>query len=270
MSARGRAVRLLDRLSQRDIAILGDLDLLRLLTGKQLRRLHFADGDPVTQARKARAVMRRLSDLGVIVRLERRVGGMRSGSEGFVIGLSGWGFAVLDVVHNRQRRHRRVIETKPAFQSHILAVSELYVDLVEHSRRDGHELLEFAGEPDAWRRFGGLGGEAITLKPDAFVRLGVGDVEVLAFVEQDLATESLPTIARKLAVYVAYWRSGQEQRQHGVFPRVWWLVPTTGRAEAIRRVVAGLAREAQALFAVCLAHEATAALTHLPTEGGGV
>ena len=186
---------------------------------------------------------------------------MRAGSEGFVIGLSGWGHAVLALCETRLRRHRRVIETKPAFQSHVLAISELYVALTEHSRTGDSELIEFSAEPEAWRQFGGLGGQAITLKPDGFVRLGVGDIEVLAFLEQDMNTESLPTIARKLGVYVSYWRSGQEQRHFGVFPKVWWLAPSTRRLEGIHQAISRLPLEARALFAVCLSTDATTTLT---------
>ncbi|WP_158840576.1 replication-relaxation family protein [Saccharothrix deserti] len=269
MSARGRAARLRERLSERDLAILRDLDRLRLLSGQQLRRLHFAAGDPTTQARKTRATLRRLAELDIIVRLERRVGGVRAGSEGFVIGLSGWGYAVLDLDEDRGRRHRRVVETKPAFQAHLLAISELYVRLVEHVRQSEDELLEFVGEPDAWRRFTGFGGQAITLKPDAFLRLGVEDYELAAFIEQDMATESLPTIGRKLDVYAAYWQSGDEQRAHEVFPKVWWLVPTHGRLEAITRAIRQLPHDARALFAICLTADAVASLTQVPaTEGG--
>lgn len=270
MSRRGHAARLRERLSERDMAILHDLEALRLLTGSQLRRLHFPDGDTTTQGRKVRAALKRLSDLGVVVRLSRRVGGVRAGSEGFVVGLSGWGHAVLDLGNSVPGRHRRVIETKPAFQAHVLAVADLYVELTEHARTGAVDLLEFAGEPGAWRRFGGIGGQAVTLKPDAFVRLGVGDYELAHFIEQDMDTESLPTIARKLAAYVAYWRTGNEEQAHGVFPRVWWLVPSVGRLQAITRSIRRLPAEAQALFAVCLTSEAVHLLTQLPAEGGAL
>lgn len=270
MSRRGHAARLLDKLSERDVRILVDLDRLRLLTGQQLRRLHFPVGDPITQARKVRAALKRLSELGVIVRLSRRVGGIRSGSEGFVVGLSGWGHAVLDLRSDIPRRHRRVIETKLAFQNHVLAVSDLYVRLVEHGRAGESELLEFAAEPACWRRFGGLGGHAVTLKPDAFVRVGVGDYELASFIEQDMATESLYTIGRKLNVYVGYWRTAQEQQTRGVFPRVWWLVPTTARLQAITDSIARLPADARGLFAVCLTTDAVGLLTQLPAEGGAL
>lgn len=269
MSGRGRAIRLRERLSGRDLDILRDLAQLRLCTGKQLRRLHFAAGDPTTQARKARSLIGRLAELDLIVRLSRRVGGMRAGSEGFVIGLSGWGHAVLALDSTAEpRRRRRVIETKPAFQSHVLAVSELYVQLVEASRRGLAELIAFTGEPEAWRRFGGIGGQAVVLKPDAFVRLGVGEFEVLAFIEQDMDTESLPTIVRKCEVYIAHWRSGLEQRQLGAYPKVWWLVPSVHRANAISRALRRLPGDTRALFEVCLTTEAVPYLTQPLPQGG--
>ena len=264
-----RARRLMERLSVRDISVLVSLRELRLLSGNQLGRWH-VDGTqpPATHTRKTRAVLQRLTELGLIVRLRRRIGGVRSGSHGYVYGLSGLGQAVLDVGREVPSRHRRVRDTKPAFQRHTLAVSEICVQLVEHCRAGEADLLEFAGEPRAWRRFPGLAGQTVILKPDGFVRLGIDGYEVSGFLEIDLDTESLPTIARKLAVYVAYWRSGTEDRQHGVFPRVWWLVPNTVRAQAIARTIARLPEEARPLFAVCLLADFTRLITHRPTEGG--
>jgi hypothetical protein len=107
----------------------------------------------------------------------------------------------------------------------------------------------------------------VTLKPDALVSAGVGDVERTSFVEVDLATESLPTIGRKCAAFVAYWRTGLEQQRHGVFPAVVWLTTNTRRAAQISGVVRRLPAEAQALFRVALLAEAVTALTG--TGGAG-
>ena len=71
-------------LSTRDLAILGDLARLRLLTGRLIERLHFQDGSPLTAARKSRSSLQRLYEWGLIVRLERQIGGIRAGSSGFV------------------------------------------------------------------------------------------------------------------------------------------------------------------------------------------
>lgn len=268
MSGQGRARRLRDRLGERDLAILESLQELRLMSGAQLRRLHFPDGQQTTQARKTRAVLKRLAELRLIVRSSRRVGGIRAGSEGHVIGLSGLGQAVLTLGTGTPRRHRRVTDTKPAFQAHALAVSELAVALYEHQRAGDCAIDKLRAEPGCWRWFTGLGGQRRVLKPDLFVRLDVGEFEQSAFIELDQATESLPTIARKLGVYVDYWRSGQEQHEHGVFPKVWWVVPDAARLKAITRAVQRAPGEARDLFAVVLGHDAAEALTQPPGVGG--
>ncbi|MER6790626.1 replication-relaxation family protein [Amycolatopsis mediterranei] len=246
-----------------------DLRELRLMTGGQVLRQHFPDGHAETQSRKARAALARFHRLGLVIRLRRRIGGVRAGSQGYVYGLTGLGLAVLDVGNPAPPRHRRDVETKPAFANHALAVAELRVQLTEFGRQHSTATVDFAAEPLCWRRFPGPGGEVITLKPDAFVQVDRDGYELTSFVEVDMATESLPTIRRKLDVYVAYWRSGTEQAARGVFPRTWWSVPTTARAEAIQHVIRRLPAEAHYLFAVCLADEAVTRLTALPNDEGG-
>ncbi|TDP96387.1 replication-relaxation family protein [Labedaea rhizosphaerae] len=268
MSGRGRASRLAKQLSPRDFAVLRTLEAMRLMTGQQLGRLHVEGGQPTTQARKTRAMLQRLTTLGLVIRLRRRVGGVRAGSDGVIYGLSGLGQAVLDLGRDTRRRHRRVNETKPAFQNHTLAVSDVLVQLVDRARAGRAELLGFTNEPQCWRRFSGIAGQMITLKPDAFVRIGVGGYEISAFLEVDLDSESAPTIARKLVVYVAYWRSGTEQRRRGVVPKTWWLVPDTARLQSIARVIGRLPQEEQALFTVGLLPKAADLLTQAPSEGG--
>lgn len=268
MSRRSRAWRLRQQLSERDLAILGMLRELRLMTGQQIRRAFCPDGNHITQARKTRAVLKRLIEQRLVVRLRRRVGGLHAGSEGQIVGLSGLGHAVLDVGIETARRHRSVTDTKLGHQEHVLAVSELRVQLQERSRTGQIELLEFRAEPAAWRRFAGIGGHAVTLKPDAFVRLAVGEYEVVAFIEQDMSTESVPTIVRKLGVHIDYWRSGQEQHEHGVHPRVWWLVPDTARLKAIARAIGRVPAETRQLFEVVPTEQAADQLAQLPDVGG--
>jgi Replication-relaxation len=183
-----------------------------------------------------------------------------------VYGLSGLGFAVLNPAADH--RHRRVPETKLAYQSHVLAVSELGVALTERSR-SGHCVLdEFRAEPGCWRWFDSIGGRR-ALKPDAYVRLDVEGYELSAFIEQDMDTESLPAIRRKLDVYVDYWRTGTEQHQHGVFPRVWWLVPDSHRLHAITDTIRQLSTDARELFTVALTDDTPDRLTQLPQLEGG-
>lgn len=266
MTARARAVAA--RLSLRDLAVLASLQEFRLMTGSQLRRLHFPGTQPSTQARKTRAALQRLTEHGVVVRLHRRVGGLRAGSEGYVYGLSGLGRAVLDLDHPGSRRHRGVINTKPAFTDHVLAVSELAVRLGELALAGACSIEELRAEPGCWRRFSGVSGGQRVLKPDAFVRLTVQDFELTAFIEQDMNTESVRVLETKLKVYLDYWRSGTEQERSGVFPRVWWLVPDDARLATIAAAIARLPRQTQQLFTVALTTDAPELLTQLPTEGG--
>ncbi|WP_410623218.1 replication-relaxation family protein [Amycolatopsis sp. cmx-8-4] len=268
MSARARAGRLAERLSQRDVAILRSLRDFRLMSGAQLRRLHFPGESLATQARKVRAALARLTDWHLVVRLSRRVGGLRAGSEGHIYGLSGLGHAVLDLDTAAPRRHRGVDPTKLAFQSHVLAIGELVVQLREHERAGLCQIEELRAEPGCWRWFGGSAGQQRVLKPDAYARLGVGEYELASFIEVDQATESLPTITRKCRVYLDYFRTGVEQQARGMFPLVWWLVPTTARLQGIAHCIGRLPAEARALFSVCLTSEAIQSLTQIPAEGG--
>lgn len=249
--ARARATR--SRLLERDRQILQSLADFRLLTGRQLGQLHVHSANPLTAARRSRAVLHRLIELGVITRLERRIGGIRAGSEGHVYGLTGLGRAVL-ALDGQPVHGRTVWETRPDFQDHLLAIGELYVGLREQERQTGRaELLSFQTEPTAWRFFTGPAGERLPLKPDAFVALGVGDYEQQAFVEIDRGTESLPTLLRKCRRYLAYWRSGDEQRRHGVFPRVWWLLDEPRRLTRLSNQVASFSSDEQQLFGLGLA-----------------
>src|SRR4051794_26069589 len=106
MSGRGRARRIAGRLTTRDLAILESLRSVRLLTGSMIARLHVTAATSPTQSRKTRAVMQRLAKLGLVVPLQRRIGGVRAGSDGQIYGLSGLGHAVLDLEAGGARRHR--------------------------------------------------------------------------------------------------------------------------------------------------------------------
>jgi hypothetical protein len=265
-----RVARLQRCLGEREKAVLGSLQHLRLLTTDQIRRLHVVDGSSHTQARRTRSLLRRLADLGVVVRLSRDIGGTWAGSGTASFCLSGLGQAVLDAPTLGARRRRTLWRTKPYFQDHMLAVAELLVQLTEVCRRSASELLLFEAEPACWRRFPGRGGETIVLKPDAYLRIGSGDYELAWFVEVDLATESLPTIQRKCRLFVEYWRSGLEQQLRGVFPRVVWLVPDHRRLEGVATALRRLPnQEAQKLFTVCLNEHGSAILTTVPEGGDG-
>ena len=248
-----RRLRELDaRLSQRDRAILVRVSELRFVTGAQLARLHF-DGIPPRTVREA---LRRLVRLGLLERLPRVVGGVRAGSSGYVyrLGPSGQRLAVSrgwQLAGGKWRAYT----PGTLFVAHALQVTELHTLLVEANRAGRIELLELAAEPACHRHFGGLGSQRV-LKPDSFLRFGLGDYEWSWFIEVDRGTEGSRALTTKLRQYVEYQASGTEQADHDVFPKVLWTAPDEARVGAIRSGVEQLPAAGRELFGVTLFKDA--------------
>jgi hypothetical protein len=249
-------------LSERDWAILRDLARVRLLTARHVQRLHFHDGSPLTKARRSRSALQRLNDMKLVHRLERRVGGVYAGSAGFVYGLAAKGQRLVSGTGPAGgRRLRKPWEPSSSFTDHILAVSDLYVQLRELERSGSCDLIDFAAEPACWRWWTGPSGERLVCKPDAAVVVGVGDDERHFFVEVDRSTESLTVIRRKAETYVAHYLSGAEQQRLGLYPRVCFGVPDDKRQSQVVDVLGRLDPEHWRLFQVTTSHQAPGVLT---------
>jgi hypothetical protein len=250
------------RLSEREREIVTTVARLRLVSGRQLERLFFSGGGSrQSNARLARKALSELVSMGLLRRLQRRVGGVRAGSAAFVYETGPAGQRLLAYWRGEGiARTRGAHEPGGAFVAHTLAVAEVYVRLREASRISRLELVSFAAEPDCWREFVGLGGRRLTLKPDIHLRLGLEEFEDSWFVEVDRATESSTVIRRQCEAYLAYWRSGREQAANEVFPRVLWIVPHEKRAQLVEQVIAALPADTHRLFAVATEDEAFAVL----------
>lgn len=250
-TSRSRVQALRLELSTRDTAILDDLGRVRLLTASQIQRLHFADGTTLSRSRRTARVCKRLADLGAVARLDRRVGGVHAGSAGFIYCLDSLGQTVIDAKGPAGgNRRRRPWQPSPMFQDHVLEVAELYVALREAARHGDVELLGFDAEPACWRPFVTPAAGAVVLKPDAYVRLGVGEYEQVSFVEIDRGTHHAPALGRKLAVYTAAFTAGVEHDQNTAFPNVLWIVPDQARARVLRSQIARLPAHHRDLFEV--------------------
>ncbi len=250
--------RLAAQLVERELAVLKHVANLRFVSGSQLTRLCFAGSDDLdVSTRAARRALLRLTRLGLLERLPRSVGGVRSGSAGFVyrLGLGGQRLAV-DRGWQPERRRRRSLVPGTLFVRHALQVSELHTLLVEADRSRCFELLQLTSEPACWRSYGGLAGQRQTLKPDSYVRLGVGAYEHSYFIEVDQGTEGSRAVERQLQLYVAYYLSGAEQQARGVFPRVLWLAPDDRRTAVIADCVQRLKAADRELFQVARFDEA--------------
>lgn len=258
---RGRLqlARLADDLSERDLAILRSVSHLRLASARQIERLHFpvphVHASAVSAARTARRTLERLVRDRMLLRLERRIGGVRAGSASFVYAIGPVGERIVGLDGPR----RRFREPSAMFVDHTLAVAELFTRLHEAAQNGLVELDAVQAEPHCWRQFSGLSGRS-TLKPDLFVAVGSGGYELRWFVEVDRGTEHRPAILRKCRVYQSYYQSGQEQQRHGVFPRVLWVIPDSSRQRFIRRTIQRASDLTPELFVVTTDEAAVAVL----------
>lgn len=248
-----------DQLAPRDLEALRAVGRFRVMSGAQLRDLLWDEVSPNARARVARRGLARLVDLGVLAPLARRVGGERSGSASTTFAVGRAGQYILQSGSTSKRRVRAAHTPGARYLAHTLAVAQLYVDLTAAERQEQAELIRFEPEPQHPYMVG-FGARRV-LKPDAFLKLARGDYEFSWFVEQDMATESLPTVKGKAARYHEYFRTGTEQAARGVFPRVLWIVPDEDRAEAVREALTQLPPAAHRLFVVATTPEALALLT---------
>jgi hypothetical protein len=213
------------RLSDRDLAVLSSVGRFRFLTAEHIEAMHFNDHASVESGgRTCRRVLVRLRRERVLGVLNRRVGGVRAGSQGLVYFLDTAGERI-----QRQgepiRRGRRFPEPSARFLDHTLAIADVAVRIKAAADASGAEVVQVAPEKEARRHYTDRLGALQALRPDLYVELAArpGDEDVRAFfVEVDLGHESLPTVLRKCQQYEAYYQTGIEQRDFGGFPRVVW------------------------------------------------
>lgn len=250
--ASARRVRDLGRiLSERDMEILRSVAQLRFVSGSQLRRMHVYGGTAMGNERVTRRVLQRLVELGVLDRLERRIGGPTpGGSDGYVYMLANGG---QHLAHRREMlaraRRRRAAVPGQMFVRHALAVAELHTQVIEHERVSTLCCSVRQTEPACWRRFTGPGSQAMVLKPDTFLRISNGERERDFLIDVDRGTEGSRTIERRLGTYVEY-RSHATDYGPDEFPRVLWLARTDKRVGVIRDVVDYLPKQTRQIFRV--------------------
>lgn len=245
--------RLGSHLSPRDWGLLRFLRQHRYATTDQLRRVFFVDHASDTAATRAcLRVLDRLLKQRILTRLERRIGGSRRGSAGFI-----WG---LDVIGDRLTRaedspRRRVQEPSFAFLTHTLAVTETHVALLEAARSGTFLVNGVQVETEAWREYVSPRGIRSILKPDLMTTISSDAYDDHWYVEVDLGTESLPVLLRKCRAYDDYRRTGRAQAEHGVFPRVLWVLTTPERVAKLTAAIAAEPALPDRLF-VCITREA--------------
>jgi len=107
--------------------------MLRLMSARQIQAIHFPDaehGNEQAATRARQRVLARLTQERLLIRLDRRVGGVRAGSAGFVLALGPVGQRIL-----AGGGRRRSYEPTLRFFDHTLAVAQL-VDRARRARKE--------------------------------------------------------------------------------------------------------------------------------------
>jgi hypothetical protein len=139
---------------------------------------------------------------------------------------------------------------------HVVAIAELYVQIVEVSRRDGFTIDEFAVEPACWWR----DSSGTRLKPDAYLALrGPGYIDHW-WIEMDLDTEHMPVIERQISAYLKFARRG-EPGPNNTIPGVLVVAPTPERCAKLKDAVMRLDQTAGDYITVTTKDDAVNVLT---------
>ncbi|TWP34410.1 replication-relaxation family protein [Leekyejoonella antrihumi] len=255
---RSDLVGLQDHLTDSDLQLLRDADKYRLLTTSQIQRLYFdhARPTPVAAARACNRTLARLRRLHILKALERRIGGVRAGSAGFVwyVGPAGDRLLrLLEPAAGRGRRNYR--EPSRYFVDHTLAIAELAVQTIEAARSSDVEIFDLQTEPDSWQQSLSPRGTVQWLKPDLRLVTANGDYEYHWFLEIDLATEHAPVVLRQCLAYQSFRATGRYQATHDTFPVVVWVVPDEHRRQQLRGWIDADGRLDPRLFTVITAND---------------
>lgn len=236
--------RIADRLSDRDRQVLRLVGEHRFLTTHQVQQFCFLDHQSqATASRVTRRVLGRLDRTGLLVPLDRRVGGYRAGSAATIWRLSASGRRLLGIDGKRGAN-----TPSERFLKHCLAIADVHVLLAQHRRIEAIEGVAVEVEPASWRRYQGAAGEPRWLQPDLYAEITTADFLDRHFIEVDLGTESLPTLLKKCQQYEEYRRSGVEQERHGSFPLVVWLFLDQDRARSLVAAVRRSSKLTEAMF----------------------
>lgn len=256
-----------ERLTGRDRQVLEGIEQHRFLTTRQVTGFCFTDkATPTAALRATNRLLLKLTELGLVVPLGRRIGGVRGGSGGYVWNLTEKGTRLLNYLNSgadQGRRRHRPIEPTSTFLQHTLAVAETHLRLEQIARSGQIAITRIDLEPACWRTYLAPGGATLRLKPDLAAITQTGQYDDHWFLEIDLDTEPPSRIVRKCLQYQEYQHTGIEQHQTGIFPAVIWIVPDTARREQLSTRLAQEGNINSRLFTVITLDQ----LEQLITEG---
>ena len=210
-----------ERLDATDRALLDLLAAHRYATTRQLAQITELSGQYGSARSALRQTSRRLRrqhGLGLVDHLQRRIGGTRAGSAGYVWYLTAAGQRLTSEGQGRGVR-RRFQEPSALFLAHTLAITQARVVIEQAIHAVGGRLARLRTEPACWRSWLRLGGALGWLKPDleAITATDAG-AEDHWLLEVDLDTEHPARLLAKCHDYQAHLASGTFQAHHGYYP----------------------------------------------------
>jgi hypothetical protein len=244
----------------RDLAVLANIHRFRLLSTRQIQRLHFSKpglhASVQGATRAAHRVLHRLQEAGLVAPLERRIGGAERGSAGSLWQVESRGAAVLKLGVDEPKRYRTREPSSGIFIRHTVATAEVAVMVTEYTQANELDLLSLETEPTAWRIFLGRHGQAESLRPDLYIVAANSEFEQHTCVEIDQATEHAPQILRKCHVYARYAAIGAAEKQAGVIPRVVWVTTSDARRRFLLRTISSDPKLPSEMYSVVTTEQA--------------
>ena len=233
------------QVTSRELETLLQLACFHYLTSLQLAGFLF-DGASVTAGTRSAGTRRALAGLArrnLIATTPRLIGGPGGGSARRAYLITPYGYQCLET-HDR-RAGPPPTRRGTLFVEHALATAEVALAVRRGARaKPGHHLVSWESD---WEIATTLPNSPI--RPDARLVYATADCEVDAFVEVDLSTERPVVFARKIARYLALYRSGAWRTRLAVWPVVLVVTPSAVRAVSLRRtteaVLAGTDDEAR-------------------------
>lgn len=229
------------RLTARDVAIIESVNRFGQLSSGHVWRFHFDN----TNRNSLDRVLRRLTALKLLARIERRmVGGDRGGSGQYVYQLGAMGHDYLGKRGKFAPAHRTV-------KRHILEIADAFADFRDAERAGDVKILSYLTEPDSHMEIVG-----VTVRPDLFIEvelIGRGE-GVSLWLEIDRGFEGPGVIAAKVSGYVQIMANATSGDIETV-PAIVFVVPDALRQRTIQSVLNREAGEWLGLFSVVLKEE---------------
>ncbi|PIF02665.1 MAG: hypothetical protein CR979_00980 [Propionibacterium sp.] len=230
------------QLSDTQASILGLLGSHRFATTDQLARYHQPLYKSKNSAiRQTNRTTKHLANLGLIRHLNRRIGGSRSGSSGYIWHLTEAGQRLAGIDPKDPLPHLRPTnrwrEPSLTFLTHTLAVTEVRIIFEETSHNQPLKIVSVETEPACWRQHISDYGQTETLKPDIAIITKQANYEDHWWCEIDLGSENPARITQKALTYLNHYNYGIEQQTRGIFPKVLWITPTKTRCNQLQKIL---------------------------------